>query len=90
MSYDTHKVIGGLLVVAGLVALALGLAARAYVVPLAIGFVLLIGQYILGHNGFAHPWLGALHGVNALAIAAVLGSTTGRAWQSSRNPVAPA
>ncbi len=89
MSYDTHKAIGGLLVIAGLVALILGLAARAYVIPLAVGFVLLVLQYILGHNGLAHPWLGALHGLNALAIAAILGSTTGRAWQSARTPPAP-
>jgi hypothetical protein len=84
MSYDTHKTVGGLLVLAGLVALALGTAIRRYIVPLAIGFVLLIVQYFLGRNGFQHPWLGALHGLNALAIAAVLGSTTGRAWGAAR------
>ena len=84
MSYHTHKVLGSLIVVAGLVALALAFAARFAIVPIAIGFVLLVVQYVLGKNGLAHPWLGALHGLNALAIAALLGTTTGRAWQAFR------
>ncbi len=84
MSYDTHKVLGSLLVGAGLVALVLGFLARTWLVPLGIGFVLLVVQELLGRNGFAHPWLGALHGLNALAIGGVFGSLTGRAWQAAR------
>jgi hypothetical protein len=89
-TYDTHKTIGSLLVLAGLVALLLSLAARSLIPPLAVGLVLLIVQALLGHDGFDHPWLGAVHGLNALGIGAVYGSTTGRAWQASRTrPVTP-
>jgi hypothetical protein len=84
MSFDAHKTIGSLLVLAGVVALALGLAVRSYAIPLAVGLVLLVIQVFLGRNGFAHPWLGALHGLVAVAIAAVFGSTTGRAWRAAR------
>jgi hypothetical protein len=84
MSYDTHKTLGSLIVVAGLIALLLAFAARFAIVPIAIAFVLLVVQLVLGRQGLDHPWLGALHGLNALAIAAVLGTTTGRAWQAFR------
>jgi uncharacterized membrane protein YccC len=84
-SYDTHKTIGSLLVLAAVLALALAFAARSSVVPVAIGLVLLILQAVLGHNGFAHPWLGAIHGANALAIGAVFGTLTGRKWQALRD-----
>src|ERR1700691_1109795 len=84
MSYDTHKTLGSLIVLAGLIALLLALAARLAIVPVAVGFVLLVVQYVLGKQGLHHPWLGALHGLNALAIAALLGTTTGRAWQAFR------
>jgi hypothetical protein len=88
MSYDTHKTLGSLIVLGGLIALLLALWARLAIVPIAIAFVLLIVQFVLGKQGIDHPWLGALHGLNALAIAAVLGTTTGRAWQSARGGAA--
>jgi hypothetical protein len=82
-SYDTHKTVGSLVVVAGLIAVPLAFAAaRSWIRPLVIGAVLLVVQGILGSTGLHHPWLGALHGLNALAIAAVYGSTTGLAWKA--------
>jgi hypothetical protein len=84
-SYDTHKTIGSLLVVAGLIAVAIAFAAGSTLrTPLAIGAVLLILQAILGSTGLHHPWLGALHGLNALAIAGLYGSTTGALWKEAR------
>jgi hypothetical protein len=82
-SYSAHKTIGSLLVVAGLIAVPLAFATRSWIRPLVIGAVLLVVQAILGSTGLHHPWLGALHGLNALAIAAVYGSTTGLAWKAS-------
>jgi len=82
-SYNAHKTIGSLLIVAGLIAVPLAFAAaRSWLRPLVIGAVLLVVQGILGSTGLHHPWLGALHGLNALAIAAVYGSTTGLAWKA--------
>jgi hypothetical protein len=89
-SYDTHKKIGAALVIAGLVALVVAAVTRSFVIPIAIGAALLVVQDVLGHYGFRHPWLGALHGLNALAIGAVFGSTTGRAWRAARrSPATP-
>jgi hypothetical protein len=81
-SYNAHKTIGSLLVVAGLIAVPLAFAAHSWIRPLVIGAVLLVVQAILGSTGLHHPWLGALHGLNALAIAGVYGSTTGLAWKA--------
>lgn len=92
-TFDAHSILGMLLLLAGLIALMLAALARTLVAPVAIGFVLLIVQMGLGASGFDYPWLGAIHGLNAVVATGMFGATTGRAWRMRRaeaGTVAPA
>lgn len=83
--YDLHTGIGMALVPAALLALGLAALASRHVPTTTVLLVLLVVQWVLGTVASEQePWLGALHGLNALAVGAVAGTTTGRAWQQAR------
>jgi hypothetical protein len=48
---------------------------------------LMVLQILLAWAGDATPWLGILHGMNALAVAAFAGTLAGREWASYRGGV---
>jgi hypothetical protein len=82
-SYDAHEMLGSFLIIGGFVALLLTLVLKRYRIVTAIGVLLLIVQAVLGGMGMNHPWMGELHGLNAVLVIGVWGSTTGRAWRGS-------
>ncbi len=86
--FDPHGLVGT--VVLALIVLLLLTAAlgklewlRMTVILLVLGVV----QLILGTVSSSVPWLGFLHGVNALAIYAIAGLLAHQAW--TRKPAAP-
>ena len=87
--FSAHAVLGYIIVVAALILLVLALLARraggANRVKWSAGiFGLLLLQVLLAGAGDSVPWLGALHGMNALAVAGVAGSLAGREWAAHR------
>jgi len=84
-AFSAHAWLGYIIVVAALILLVLALLARraggAKRVKWSAGiFGLLVLQVVLAGAGDSVPWLGALHGMNALAVAGVAGSPAGREW----------
>jgi hypothetical protein len=73
-TYDAHRAVGTLIVVAALVLVVLAYAGRRSAAPVSIAlFGLTVLQYVLGSAGTDAPALGALHPVNALAVLAMAG-----------------
>jgi hypothetical protein len=50
----------------------------------------MVAQILFAALGHATPWLGVLHGMNALAVAGVAGSLAGREWAAHRAASEPA
>jgi|SRR6266508_3172694 len=84
-SFSLHKTLGTALAAASLAALALVAVGRAHLRLTALLAALLVLQAILGRLGSdQEPWLGAVHGLNALAVMAAAGILTRRAWEAAR------
>ena len=93
--FDAHSVLGYVILIAAIILLMLAFASRrqggAHRVrwsALIVG--LIVVQVLLAAAGDAVPWLGILHGMNALAIAGFAGSLAGREWAAYRGAARPA
>jgi len=83
--FDVHRLIGDALVPAAAVAFSFAAAARRHRVATLIVLVLLALQIVLAVVATdSERWVGAIHGLNALAVGAVAGSLTGRLWYEAR------
>ena len=87
--FIAHTVLGYAIVAAAIVLLALAFATRRAVRSRlrssGLIFGLLVVQILLAGLGDAVPWLGILHGMNALAIAGFAGTLAGREWAAYRD-----
>ena len=82
--FGPHAALGYLIVLGALLAVILALLARPgkRTVLMTVGaFGLVIVQVILAWVGFDVPAIGSLHPLNALAIAALLGSLAAQEWR---------
>lgn len=83
--FDVHRLIGDALVPVAAVAFSFAAAARRHRLTTLIVLVLLALQIVLAIVATdSERWVGALHGLNALAVGAVAGSLTGRLWYEAR------
>jgi hypothetical protein len=87
--FDAHTALGYIILLAAVILLVLAYVGRGTGSPgrvrwswLILG--LLVVQVLLAWAGDATPWLGILHGMNALAIAGFAGSLAGREWAAYR------
>ena len=89
-SFDAHETVGSILVLVVLAGLVVAALARRFVVHAAIVVALTILQLVLGTLGSDEPWVGAFHGLNALAVTAAAGTLTGKTFErpAARGPVA--
>lgn len=82
--YSAHRGLGvALLVVAGVAVL---VAAAGHIdvrVPAALAALLAL-QFLFGHFGVRHPWIGSIHGIGALAVAVVAGINARRAMSHAQ------
>jgi hypothetical protein len=70
-SYDAHRTLGSVLIAIGALGVILAATSRTRVVlALALEVALLL-QLLLGHLGTTHPWIGAIHGLVAIGVAAL-------------------
>jgi hypothetical protein len=70
-SYDTHRTLGSVLIAVGAFGVILAAASRTRALrALALEAALLL-QFLLGHLGMNHPWIGAIHGLVAVGVAAL-------------------
>jgi hypothetical protein len=70
-SFHSHRVVGVLLLAGAVIVLVVAAASRRNT-RIALGLAVLVGaQVLLGHLGQTHPWIGAVHGLTAGAVAAV-------------------
>lgn len=82
--FEPHAALGYLIVLGVLLAVILALLARPgkRTVLMTVGALgLMIVQVLLAWFGFEVPAIGALHPLNALLIAALLGSLTAQEWR---------
>jgi hypothetical protein len=70
-SYDAHRALGVALIAAGALGLVLSAVARRSVTRALAFEAALLLQLLLGHLGMRHPWIGAIHGLIAIAVAAL-------------------
>jgi hypothetical protein len=70
-SYDAHRALGVVLVVVGAVGLLIALATRTRPTRALALEVALLLQFLFGHLGMHHPWIGAIHGLLAIGVAAL-------------------
>jgi hypothetical protein len=70
-SYDAHRALGVALIAAGPLGLILAAAARSRVAHALALEVALLLQLLFGHLGMHHPWIGAVHGLVAIGVAAL-------------------
>lgn len=70
-SYDAHRKLGAALVAVGFLALLAAILAHEAVRFAAVLAGVLALQFVLGRLGEHHQWIGALHGLAALAVAAL-------------------
>ena len=73
-SFDAHEAVGSALVVVVLLALAVAALVRRHVVHALVLVGLTVLQLVLGALGSDTPWIGAFHGLNALAVLAAGGT----------------
>jgi hypothetical protein len=86
-SWDAHETIGSLIGVVVLLVLLVAALVRRHVGHAAILLGLMVLQIVLGTVGSDEPWVGAFHGLNALAVMGVGGTLARKAWAE---PGAPA
>ena len=72
-SYSAHRGLGVGLVVIGAIGLLLAAASRNRVIRALVLEIALLLQFLFGHLGMHHPWIGALHGLLAIGIAGLAG-----------------
>lgn len=70
-SYSAHRGLGVVLVILGGVGLLVAAASRNRVSRALALEIALVLQFLFGHLGMHHPWIGALHGLLAIGIAAL-------------------
>jgi hypothetical protein len=83
-SFDAHRTVGSVAALAGLLGLLLAALNRRHVRHSAAVAGLLILQSILGTLGGDEPWVGALHGLNAIAVMGAAGSLAQANWEPVR------
>ena len=92
--FDAHAALGYAIVAGTIVLIVLAVATRRAAPGrlrwTGLIFGLLVIQVLLAGAGDAVPWLGILHGMNALAIAGFAGSLAGREWAAHRGAARPA
>ena len=91
--FGAHALFGYLVLLAGLIFLAIGVAAGVGKWRLGrhgVLFALLILQVLLAWFGFEAPAIGFLHPVNALLIFGLLGWIASDEWRASRAGSMPA
>jgi hypothetical protein len=86
-SFDAHETVGSILVLVVLLGLVVAALARRLVVHAAILVAVTILQLVLGTLGSDEPWVGAFHGLNALAVMAAGGTLARKTFE---RPVAGA
>jgi hypothetical protein len=90
-SFDAHKTVGSVLVLVALLGLLAAALARRLVGHAALFLAATVLQLGLGAWGADEPWVGALHGLNALVVMGVGGTLARRAWADrERAATAPA
>ena len=72
--YDAHKTVGSILVLVILVGLVVAVVARRHPIHAAIVLGVAVLQVALGAIGEDTPWIGALHGLNAIVVMAAAGT----------------
>jgi hypothetical protein len=70
-SYNAHRALGVALIAAGAVGLVLAAASRSHVIRAVAFEAALLFQLPLGHLWMHHPWVGAIHGLIAIGVAAL-------------------
>jgi hypothetical protein len=83
-SFDPHRTIGSLLVLVALAGLLLALLTRRHRGHTAAVLGLLVLQALLGMFGGDEPWIGALHGLNAIAVMGAAGTLAQANWAPVR------
>ena len=83
-SFDAHRTIGSLAVLVALVGLVLSAPTGRHRGHTAAVFGLLVVQALLGSLGGDEPWIGALHGLNAIAVMGAAGSLAQANWAPVR------
>jgi uncharacterized protein DUF6220 len=79
-SFDAHKTIGSVLVLVVLLGLLVAALVRRHVAHAAIFLGVTVLQLVLGTVGSDEPWVGAFHGLNAIAVMGVGGTLAQKAW----------
>jgi Family of unknown function (DUF6220) len=83
-TFDAHRTVGSLAVIVALVGLGLAALTRRNVAHSAAVVGLLVLQALLGTLGGDQPWIGALHGLNAVAVMGAAGSLAQANWAPVR------
>jgi uncharacterized protein DUF6220 len=86
-SFDAHKAVGSVLVVVVLLGLLVAALVRRHLAHAAMFFAVTVLQLVLGAVGSDEPWIGAFHGLNAIAVMGVGGTLAQKAW--GRGPAIP-
>src|SRR3954469_13352131 len=80
-SFDLHRTVGSAAIVVALLGLALAALNRRHVGHSAAVAGLLVLQLVLGVLGGDEPWIGALHGLNAIAVMGAAGRLAQANWE---------
>jgi uncharacterized protein DUF6220 len=81
-SFDAHKAVGSVVVLVALVGLLVAALARRFALHALVLFGLAVLQLVLGTLGSDEPWIGAFHGLNALAVLAAGGTLARKTFES--------
>ena len=73
-SFDAHETVGSILVIVVLLAVVVAALARRHAVHALVLLGVTVLQVVLGSLGTDEPWIGAFHGLNALAVMAAAGT----------------
>jgi Family of unknown function (DUF6220) len=79
-SFDAHKAVGSVLVLVVLLAVIVAALARRFGLHALALLGLTVLQLALGALGADTPWIGAFHGLNALAVMGAGGTLARRAF----------
>jgi len=85
-SFDAHKSVGSALVPVVLLLLLVSALLRRHVAHAAIFFGVTLLQLVLGSVGSDEPWVGAFHGLNAIAVMGAGGTFAQKAWGRGAAP----
>ena len=83
-SFDAHRTVGSLAVLVALLGLLLAALTRRHRGHSAAVVGLLVLQALLGSVGGDEPWVGALHGLNAIAVMGAAGTLAQANWAPVR------